>query len=247
MGVNNLTVNGIDFRTTYGVYIDGSLSFNKPKKNVETFSIPGRSGDLVIDYGTFQNLVVTYPCVLPENFDIVFKYLVNDLAKMNGYVKIQCTNDPQHYREGVPIIPQTPTVKRIDKDGYFDLSFNCKPFRMLNSGDQNIAQAGSPIEVSNPTGFDAEPLLRFRGYGEISFVNYYGTSYEIFVDQHPDGYITIDCDRMLVASNSFGLNNPQQYVNIVGSQYPKLLRGTTTITYDNTFSEMFIYPRWREL
>lgn len=247
MGINTLRVNGIDLTNTYGMYVDGSLSLNKPSKRVDTISVPGRSGDLVIDYGTFENLVITYPCMIREYFDYLFNFLVNDLAKMRGYVKIECSNDTQHYREGVPIIPQTPTVKRIGNEGYFDLSFNCKPFRMLNSGDQNIVQSGSPITANNPTGFDAEPLLRFRGYGEISFVNYYGTSYEIFVDQHPDGYITIDCDRMLVASNSIGLNNPQQYVNVVGSQYPKLLRGTTTITYDNTFSEMFIYPRWREL
>lgn len=157
MGMNTLKIDGT---TIPDLYIDTSEAFNKPKKNVETVSIPGRNGDLIIDYGTWQNVVITYPCMIKGNFETKFQALLNNLGTLSGYHKIECTNDTTHYRMGAPIVPQAPTVKRVNEDGYFDLSFNCKPQRFLVSGLTPITVSNGTT-ITNPTGFEAMPYLLF--------------------------------------------------------------------------------------
>ena len=42
----------------FGIYLSGSGVFNAPERDVETISIPGRSGDLILDNGRFKNISV---------------------------------------------------------------------------------------------------------------------------------------------------------------------------------------------
>ena len=77
MSMNTLKIAGT---TLANIYVDGSLSYNKPLKNVELFSVPGRSGDLAVDYGTFQNVLITYPVYIRGSFDTNFATLVNTLG-----------------------------------------------------------------------------------------------------------------------------------------------------------------------
>ena len=55
-----LTFDGESSRT-YGVYITGEAVYNAPEREVEMISIPGRSGQLALDKGRFENIEVTYP------------------------------------------------------------------------------------------------------------------------------------------------------------------------------------------
>lgn len=247
MSINTLTINYTDLTQTFGLYVDGSLSFNKPKKNVETISVPGRSGDLVIDYGTFQNLTITYPCFIRENFEQNFSGLMNFLGSSTGYQNIYCSNDPAHYRKGIILTEQTPTVKRINKDGYFDLSFNCMPWRYLTSGDTIIGDGSSSYTLTNPARFSAGPLIRVQGYGTITFTDGFGDTQTVTVAQHPNGSIYIDCDDMSISTT--GLFNPWQYVTVGSSGYPSIYsRDTVVVTVPNTAATGFqITPRWREL
>jgi len=195
MGMNTLTVGGVDLTATYGVYVDSSMSFDKPKKNVETVSIPGRNGDLVIDYGTFQNIVVTYPCYIRGNFDTNFNALMKKLATMSGYQQITCSNDSTHFREGIPIIQQSPTVKRINTDGYFDLAFNCKPQRFL-SGQTSVnipsaSSASGALDKDNTNGLTLAPSISVKGYGTIHFQTVINA-----------GSLIINAVTITVASNS---------------------------------------------
>lgn len=241
--MNELKVNLRNLSTSYGVYVDGSLSYNKPKKNVETISIPGRSGDLVIDYGTFQNVIITYPCYIRGNFDTQFNALMNYLGSLTGYHKIECTNDTTHFRYGVPIIAETPTVKRIGEDGFFDLSFNCKPFRYLTSGE--TPKTTYSYTVQNPTEFKAFPVINVTGYGTITIQSQDvgAVAQTITIASNTLGPIRIDCDAMLISA---GNNNPYPYVTMSGD-YPYIDAYYVDISFSNTFSSVALYPKWREL
>lgn len=232
--MNTLKIAGT---TLANIYVDGSLSYNKPSKNVETITVPGRSGDLVVDHGTFQNVIITYPCYIRGNFDTNFATLVNTLGSYSGYVRIECSNDSTHFRLGVPIIPQAPTVKRIGKDGYFDLSFNCKPQRFLKTGETTTTYTSMSASISNPTKFASQPLIRINGSGYCS-IN--GTS--ITVDS-AYAYVDIDCESM---ECYYGTTNANDKVTFSSNDFPTLKPGSNLLTRD-TVTSIEITPRWWEL
>ena len=145
--MNTLKINGT---TLTGIYVDAAVSFNKPAKRVSEYSIPGRNGNLVIDEGTFDNVLISYPVYEKNTFPTEFDNLVNWLASLEGYQRIECSNDPQHYRLGRFVVPETPTAKRLNKDGYYTLVFDCKPQRYLLTGEVD-------------TEYDANPSTEYQG------------------------------------------------------------------------------------
>jgi len=233
MSMNTLKVAG---STLANLYVDGALSYNRPIKNVEMVSIPGRSGDLVIDYGTFQNVMITFPCYMRGSFDTNFATLVNILGAMKGYQKIECSNDTTHFRLGVPVIPQAPTVKRIGKDGYFDLSFNCKPQRFLNSGETETTYSANAT-ISNPTNFDAKPLIRITGTGNCTLN---GVTITVTGSY---SYVDIDCESM---ECYYGTSSANALVSFSGNDFPVLSPGNNSLT-KGTVTSIKIKPRYWEL
>lgn len=235
MGMNILKINGTALA---GIYVDASESFNKPERSAEVFSIPGRSGDLIIDNGTFSNVLITYPAYIHDNFASTWATLVNTLGPLAGYQRIECDADSTHFRLGRVIIPQTPEVTRVNKDGHFDLAFDCKPQRYLISGETVVTKTASG-SISNPTAYASQPLLRIYGNGTIT-VNGVG----ITLTNNSSNYTDVDCEMM---DCYYGSTSRNQYVSFSTNSFPTLKPGSNTITFGTGISKIEITPRWWEL
>lgn len=231
--MNTLKING---SALAGIYVDASLAFNKPAKDVETFRIPGRNGALVIDNGTWDNLVITYPCYTKSV--ATFETIINQLGALSGYQKIECSNDSTHFRLGVPIIPQAPTIKNINTKAWFNLAFNCKPQRFLTSGETVVTKTASG-SISNPTNFVSKPLIRITGTGTFT-IN--GTA--IAVASHGQSYVDVDCEMQDCFCGSTNLN---QYVSFTNNEFPTLSPGSNSFTFGTGITQVKITPRWWEL
>jgi phage-related protein len=59
----DFTFNGVNSKT-HGLKVRDSTHLSSPQKNVESIEIPGRTGNLVIDDGTFQNKKIKIVCYL---------------------------------------------------------------------------------------------------------------------------------------------------------------------------------------
>lgn len=233
--MNTLTINS---SALTGIYVDAALSFNKPAKRVETFSVPGRNGDLIIDEGTFDNVLITYPCYEPNTFPTYYDTAVNTLAALRGYLKIECSNDSTHFRRGRFIVPSDPVVKRVNKDGFFDLAFDCKPPRWLTSGE-TVTTLSASGTITNPSKFASQPLIRIYGTGKVTVS---GT--EITVASHNQSYVDVDCEMM----DCFcGTTNMNSYVSFSTNDFPTLASGSNTITLGTGITQVKITPRWWEL
>lgn len=232
--MNTLTIDGT---LLTGIWVDASLSFNKPDKRVETFAIAGRNGDLIIDEGVFDNLVITYPVLERDTFPTRYEQIVNDLASKSGYLRIVCNNDPTHYRLGRFLPRISPTVKRLNKDGYFNLAFDCKPQRFLTSGDtaQTFTSSGS---LTNPTKFASKPLIRVYGTGNVIIGD---TQITITTNT---SYTDIDCEMMDCFRGSTNLN---ANVSFSGNDFPVLKSGNNNITLGSGITQVIVTPRWFEL
>lgn len=156
---------------TYGVYITGEAVYNAPERDVEMITIPGRNGSFALDNGRFQNIEVSYPAGIFADTEADFRQAISDfrnfLCSRNGYVRLQDEYNPDEYRmavykSGLEVDPA------MLKAGEFKIVFDCKPQRYLTSGETRQTISNSGDTITNPTLFDASPLLEITGYGDVS-------------------------------------------------------------------------------
>ena len=171
---NSLTFGGVN-SADYGIYITGEAVFNAPKRAVEMVSVPGRNGDVAIDQGRWENIEVTYPAgtfgMSESEFATAISDFRNAIVSQIGYQRLTDTYHPNEYRmalyaDGLEAEPTT-----YNSAGEFELKFNCKPQRWLANGATAITVSDGQT-LSNPTPYNAEPLLAVEGHGTISFNGY---------------------------------------------------------------------------
>ena len=234
MGVNILYINE---EALEGIYVDASQSYNKPARSASTFNIPGRNGALVLDNGTFDNVLIPYPCYIKNGFNTAFSALVNKLGNMKGYQRIECSDDPTHYREGRVVLPQTPDVHDLNTAGFFTLSFDCKPQRFLLSGETRTRLQASGT-INNPTNNYARPTLEVYGSGSFSI-----NDVSITVENNTV-YTIIDSELQECFYNTTSKNND---VSFSGNDFPLLKPGNNVITFGSGITDLYITPHWWEL
>lgn len=171
---NGLTFDGIN-SLDYGVYITGEAVYNTPERDVESIEIPGRSGDYLQDNGRWKNVEVTYKAGVfgddQSEFAAKIRNFRNALASRIGYKRITDTYNPNEYRLGAFVKPVEVEPKSMNRTGEFDIIFNCKPQRWLTSGEDEVTVETGDV-VTNPTLYEASPLLMVEGYGDISMNGY---------------------------------------------------------------------------
>lgn len=157
----------------YGVYITDVEVFGAPKRKVQMISIPGRNGDYALDEGSFENITVKYECALGAGSESDFNGGISDfrnwLASKVGYKTLSDEINTGEFRKAVFLDGmEVPTLNK--KTGTFDVLFDCKPQRFLDSGETPVALTSGDT-ITNPTLFDASPLLQVWGYGDINLNN----------------------------------------------------------------------------
>lgn len=163
-----LVFDGVDSRD-YGIYITGDAVFNSPERDVEMIEIPGRNGAYALDKGRFGNIEVSYPAGIFGDTEADFREGIrafrNALASRKGYKRLEDDYNPTEYRMAVykSGLEVTPTAL---KAGEFTITFDCQPQRFLKSGETAVSVASGGT-ITNPTLFEASPLLQVWGYGDI--------------------------------------------------------------------------------
>lgn len=169
----SLTFDGADSRD-YGVYITGAGVYNAPQREVEMISIPNRNGSFALDKGRFENIEVTYPAGIYADSETDFADAISEfrnlLCSKNGYCRLTDEYNPNEYRMAIykSGLDVEPAQLRA---GEFDIVFECMPQRYLTSGETEITVSDGQT-LTNPTRFDAKPLIKAVGDGSISFNGY---------------------------------------------------------------------------
>lgn len=184
----------------YGVYITGEGVFNAPERAVEMVDIPGRNGSYALDQGRFSNIEVTYTAGMVDDSETNFADRLADvrnwLCSKKGYVRLEDEYNPDEYR--MAVYSSGISVEHADlRTGEFEISFDCKPQRWLTSGETATAVANNGT-LTNPTRFDAEPLLEVKGYGGIEF-----NGYEIDVENAVLGNLYFADGEQFAAPHTF--------------------------------------------
>lgn len=172
---NTLTFAGVN-SGSYGIYITGEAVYNAPERSVEVVSVPGRNGSIMIDQGHWENIEVRYPAGTFAETEADFRANLaafrNAVVSKLGYQRLSDTYHPDEYRMAVYVSGLEVAPAARNKAGEFTLVFNCKPQRWLTSGEAASTIAASGNTISNPTLYEASPLLALDGYGKVGFNGY---------------------------------------------------------------------------
>lgn len=232
--MNELTFNNVG-SSTFSLYISGEGTFDGTARNVSVLEVPGRNGSLIIDNGYYNNIDVTYPAFIVSNFEANFGALRAFLLSHVGYFKLSDTYHTNEFRLARYVGNISPKLTQYNQQGEFDITFNCKPQRFLNSGETPVTLTADG-SISNATRFNAKPLLRVYGYGDLGV----GTE-TITIEQNSYPYIDIDCDIGDASYNSINCNS---LITITGDTFPELVPGANGITLDANITQVDVTPRW---
>ena len=218
----------------FGVFFDGSKEFNRPAKEMERVSIPGRNGDLFIPHNRWVNLPLTFSCFINDNFHENYKMLSEFLNSRKGYCVLETSGQPEIYRMASFVSSISPDMEQFNKAGKFSIEFDCKPQRILKSGTV-MEEITSGTSINNPTAFASQPLIRIYGNGVLAI----GTQ-TVTVAGNTNAYVDVDSEIM---DCFYGTTNLNSKVTLSGHEFPVLEPGTNAITYTD-ITKVEITPRW---
>lgn len=170
---HNLIVDGVNLNT-YKVYVNGREAYDSADRDVEMIDIPGRNGAYALDRKRFKNITVAYNSGTYADNQTDFAETISDLrnflASKSGYVRLEDDYNPDEYRLGVFQKGLEFDPVCYNRASEFPIEFNCKPQRFLKSGEteQTIPSRASGYDLTNPTLFESNPLLKVQGYGDIN-------------------------------------------------------------------------------
>lgn len=234
-------INSLD----YGIYITGNAVYNAPARVVDMITVPGRNGDIAIDQGRFENIEVTYHagCFADSQEEFASKVAEfrNLLASRYSYKRLTDEYNTGEYRMGLYKSGLQLSPVRYSSASEFDIVFDCKPQRWLVSGEtaQTFTQSGS---ITNPTLFDAKPLLAVTGSGILTL----GTqTMTIIARASSSSVLYIDCESQeaweVVGAGKASRND---YVQNAREEFPVLSAGANTVTLGSGITRVVITPRW---
>ena len=164
MGV--IYFNGISSKDI-GIEVETYPRYEIPEKNVTTYEIPGRNGNIVVDNGTFKNAITSYDVsFLTEDgeYNSQIHKIAAWLYSPSGYAILEDSYDIEHYRMA-RISSSTDFENLFNKAGKATLEFDCKPQRFLKNGDKSRIikteiNAVINSKLHNPTLFNSNPIIK---------------------------------------------------------------------------------------
>lgn len=224
-----------------GVYLPCNVetpsSLSRPKRKLQAFSVPGRSGDIILMEDAYENYAQEYSINFSDDILSVAEN-ADDLAKklfLDGYQKLEDSFEPDIFRwayfEGPFDIENLMKIA-----GRAKIRFVCKPFRYLASGETEVTVTNGGT-LTNPESFSSKPLIYVRGTsnGSISI-----NGKTLTVTGMSD-YLYLDCEDQNCYRQTAENRN-----NLVSGDYPYLKSGSNTVTFTG-FTQVKITPRWRRL
>lgn len=219
----------------YGIRISKEATLSAPERDVEVFSVPGRSGELVIDKGRFGPQLVTYEAFFrcPDGERAAYARRIKSwLLGATGYRELADTYDRQYYR--MARYSGALDIEAVGRRfGKLNLTFSCQPFRLRQDGR---ALRELPLEstVYNPEDWPSKPYFKLYGDGDIRLA----VGEAVWQFSGVSGYIEVDSDIMETHKNLLPQNNKK-----TGDGYPELAPGWNLVKATGA-SKIEMIPRW---
>lgn len=220
-----------------GMVIEHYPSVVLPKRKQEVQQVPGRNGDIIFSYDSFENYEQKYAAFLDSKhiggLEQVMPKVVDWLLGNSGYQRLEDSYFPDVYRMAY-LEGGNEFVSLYNEYGEGTLVFNCAPERFYKSGERSVELINGQV-LRNPSSFAAFPLITVTGTGagvltfndlSVNITNI-GTSVTIDVKAHK------------------AYNGTTNRNNTISGRFENLkLPKETTISWSGGITGVTIIPRW---
>ena len=226
----------------FGLFVREKNTHEGASRDISFEKVAGRSGDLIIDNGSYNNVVISYDMKMLNDtgfsFEEVARQIKAWLLAEQGYFKLFDSYDLEYFRYGAYADGVSLEQDGKDKEiGYIPISFNCKPFRYSFEG-QNVVTFTESGTITNNEFYPSKPYMKIYGNGEITLsVN--DKSWK-FTDV--EEYIEVDSEIMNAYKGIDPLNH-----KMTGEYFPEFKVGDNSISWVGEVEKIEIIPRWCSL
>ena len=218
----------------YGVWLEGSGTYNAAPRRFDVVPVPGRNGSLTIDGNAFEEIDHKYHCFIGKGFGEYVGALRSALMEKIGYCRLEDSYHPEEFYLARYMAGLTANVAPAARGGQFDLVFRRDPRRFLKAGEETVELAAAG-NIRNFTNFAAKPLIRVYGYGTITI----GSAAITVAQGYP--YIDIDSEVM---DCTHGVDNANSLVTFSPNEFPTLKPGNNGVSFSGNITKLVITPRW---
>ena len=233
--INKFKYKGIS-SADMGFIITQAPHITSPKRDEEFVSVPGRSGDVIVDNGRFENTTVSYDVAMLSDerpLELIARKIKAWLQGETGYFKLTDTYDPNYYRMAA-YSGNIDIEDKVRKIGITTLNFNCKPFKYRTDGENGIVLTASAT-IYNPEEWQSLPYIKIVGTGAITLHINNNSFYISSVDE----YIEIDSELQSAYKGAVLQNSKINFAT-----FPVLSERANNIYWVGNVSKIIIKPRW---
>lgn len=218
----------------FEVYVADCLDkFSAAKRSVESVKVPGRTGNLTISDGTYENLPVRYRLYVKGDILERIRAFRNFLNINPGYQRLEDSFSSDEYR--MAQFSSLFEVQASDrKNASFEIEFDCMPQRFLKNGENVITLTVSG-QILNPHMTTSTPTVRVYGTGTVTI-----GGIPITVNT-ANVYTDIDCDAQSAYKGTADCNGN---ITLQGGKFWTIKPGYNTITLGSGISKVEITPHY---
>ena len=144
--MTGFTFNGTTSQSL-GLLVTALNPYNSASRRVETIEIPYRNGNLIIDSGTYDNIMVSYEVSVIGNTKTTCDAVNEWLSGSQGYCILSDTVNTEFFRVGYFASSIEYVLTALYREGKATLNFDCFPQKYLNSNTTITRNATSTTET----------------------------------------------------------------------------------------------------
>ena len=211
-------------------------SLVRPTRKMTVTKIAGTNREYVDMEDAWETYDQTYSFYLGDGSEDCVQPSVDEVARViykTGWQILTDDYEPDYYRLAY-YQGGFETDDRYSRLGVFSLTFRCRPERFLVTGNTSIP-VDSGESITNPTAFNAKPLIHITGSGDATLtVNGTTMAFTGITD-----YLNIDCDKMDV------YRLPAENKNsLMTGNFPVLKSGDNLVSFTGGITSVTITPKW---
>ena len=208
-----------------------------PSRKQEKISVPGRSGDILLQQDAWENVRQPYDIYISAERPrlCAVAHQVAEWLLVPGYNRLEDSYWLDYFRLAT-YAGGAEIENVLGRFGRATIEFDCLPQRWLKSGEHPVPVSG-PIDLMNPTPYTAAPLITVSGGAGAGAVTV--GDYTIELDRC-DG-VLLDCE------NEDATRNGQNFNLSVSGRFPKLPAGKIPVSFSGAVQGLQIVPRWYTL
>ena len=184
---NHLIFNGINSKDL-GIRIERHNNFSSPQRVVERIKVPGRTGEILIDDNSYENIIFEYEFILDcKDSDLASKSqeISNWLHNDYTYKTLTFSNSSKVYN--AVVINKIDISRMFKQFGKALVTFEA--YEVSNAKERSVLKVNDKDIYINNTNNVIKPIIKVIGEGDCSF----NINNQEVVLKDLEGEVIIDC------------------------------------------------------